>query len=111
MGAMILAASSRLDQLWSKCTPSNVLGWLAKTPVRAACCRLLLRCVLGLGLQALRTHAVAQACGAGAERGGHTRCRAVVPTHGANSCTAGAERDGQDRAAAHSGVPRARGNG
>jgi len=38
MGAMILAASSRLDQLWSKCTPSNVLGWLAKTPVRAACC-------------------------------------------------------------------------
>ena len=33
LGAMILSTSQRLDQLWSKCTPAQVLAWLAKTPV------------------------------------------------------------------------------
>eukprot|EP00967_Tisochrysis_lutea_P006741 scaffold8018_cov24-Tisochrysis_lutea.AAC.2 len=35
LGVMILATSQRLDQLWSKCSPAAVLGWMAKTPVRA----------------------------------------------------------------------------
>jgi len=30
---MILATSQRLDQLWSKCTPAAVLGWMAKSQV------------------------------------------------------------------------------
>jgi hypothetical protein len=33
LAAMILATSQRLDQLWSKCTPTMVLGWLAKAQV------------------------------------------------------------------------------
>ncbi|KAF5834777.1 hypothetical protein DUNSADRAFT_8418 [Dunaliella salina] len=32
LGVMILATSQRLDQLWSKCSPAAVLGWMAKTP-------------------------------------------------------------------------------
>eukprot|EP00983_Pelagomonas_calceolata_P043178 1138804-Pelagomonas_calceolata.AAC.5 len=36
LGVMILATSQRLDQLWSKCSPAAVLGWMAKTPVRVA---------------------------------------------------------------------------
>eukprot|EP00798_Chlamydomonas_sp_ICE-L_P031723 gene31723-6924_t len=31
LGCMIMAASNRLDQLWSKCTPATVMGWLAKS--------------------------------------------------------------------------------
>lgn len=34
LGAMILATSQRLDQLWDKATPQMVLGWLSKTQVR-----------------------------------------------------------------------------
>eukprot|EP00798_Chlamydomonas_sp_ICE-L_P004353 gene4353-14473_t len=30
LGIMIMAASSRLDQLWDKCTPTMVMGWLSK---------------------------------------------------------------------------------
>lgn len=37
LGAMILAASQRLDQLWQKCTPAMVLGWISKTQVGAGC--------------------------------------------------------------------------
>jgi hypothetical protein len=33
LAAMILATSQRLDQLWAKCTPTMVLGWLAKAQV------------------------------------------------------------------------------
>lgn len=33
LGVMILATSQRLDQLWTKCTPAMVLGWMAKTQV------------------------------------------------------------------------------
>eukprot|EP00197_Chlamydomonas_leiostraca_P002398 CAMPEP_0202858516 /NCGR_PEP_ID=MMETSP1391-20130828/1014_1 /ASSEMBLY_ACC=CAM_ASM_000867 /TAXON_ID=1034604 /ORGANISM="Chlamydomonas leiostraca, Strain SAG 11-49" /LENGTH=627 /DNA_ID=CAMNT_0049537441 /DNA_START=96 /DNA_END=1979 /DNA_ORIENTATION=+ len=30
LGAMILATSQRLDQLWTKCTPAMVMGWMHK---------------------------------------------------------------------------------
>lgn len=30
---MIMAASTRIDQLWSKCTPAMLLGWLSKLQV------------------------------------------------------------------------------
>ncbi|KAJ9528442.1 hypothetical protein QJQ45_020276, partial [Haematococcus lacustris] len=30
LGAMIVAANQRLDQLWNKCTAGMVLGWMAK---------------------------------------------------------------------------------
>lgn len=31
LGCMMLATSNRLDQLWVKTTPSQVLNWLSKT--------------------------------------------------------------------------------
>jgi hypothetical protein len=31
LGCMIMAASNRIDQLWSKCTPTVLLDWLSKT--------------------------------------------------------------------------------
>ena len=33
LGVMVLAASQRLDQLWTKCTPAQVLGWMSKLQV------------------------------------------------------------------------------
>lgn len=33
LGCMIMAASTRIDQLWSKCTPAMLLGWLSKLQV------------------------------------------------------------------------------
>ncbi len=31
LGCMIMAASNRIDHLWSKCTPAMLLDWLSKT--------------------------------------------------------------------------------
>lgn len=61
LGAMILAASQRLDQLWVQCTPTMLLGWMGKMQVGLAgglgvamqCC-MLSTCRVGAGCRLLQ---------------------------------------------------------